>query len=410
LKKYMLRFFVLCIGAGLLTFVGCRQVPSSSERKLIAYPDRLSGEPDIQVMVLETTESIDLIVRGSYGLKVTTPEGEKKSGGGTLPVTIRVSATKGTVKLGKDSYKNAMVIPTNSELGVRYSESGGSITKSFPGSIEFSATRSGALRVVVALPLEQYLIGVLPHEMELSSAPEALKAQAVASRTYALYQIKTREGQPYDVYSDVRSQMWRPARDADVRARMAVNSTTGVILTEGYRLFPAYFSADCGGATANARYVFSGSDINALSGRENPFASQSYKWALTIRKSDLERRLAKAGISNGRLLRIELLDEKKQPLRMMGRVYFVRLYLENGVERIVSSNSFRLAVGGAKNELSSTWMYLTHRNDSLIFEGMGRGHGVGLCQTGAKLFAREGQDFTDILKFYYPGAVLLRLW
>lgn len=411
LKVYLLRFFVVISAAALLAIAGCRYVPDKTERKLIAYPDKLSGEPDIQVLALESDQPLELIVRGAYGLKVVTPKGERKSGSGSHAVTINVRADNGLIKLGKDYYKSAKIIPVNSELGVKYTDAGVSKISDFPGSFEFSVSPAGKLRLVVEIPLEQYLIGVLPAEMELASPPEALKAQAVASRTYALYQIKSREGKAYDVYSDVRSQMWRPAREADVRARMAVNSTRGVVMTEAYRLFPAYFHSDCGGSTANARYVFSGSDINALSGRDCPYSTQSYKWAYTISKPALVARLAKAGISNGRLLRVQFLNENRQPMNTIGRVYFVRLFLENGVERTISANTFRLAVGAGKNEIASTWMYLRHNsNDTITFEGRGFGHGVGLCQNGSKHFAREGEDYTDILKFYYPGITLVRLW
>ena len=220
---------------------------------------------------------------------------------------------------------------------------------------------------------------MLPGEMPLSFAPEALKAQAIAARTFALHNMKTRKAHPFDVFPDVRSQMWTPASSTDPRARMAVNSTSGLVITENYRMIPAYFHSDCGGHTANAKFVFAGSGLTALSGSSCPHAPDSKKWQKTFTRDTLSARLAKAGLANGRLIRLELLDEFKRPLKARRRAYYVRIVTDNGVTRTIPAGTFRRAIG-AKSEIKSTMMSAVHNNNSITFTGRGYGHGVGLCQ------------------------------
>lgn len=419
--KYALRLIILGGMLGLLLFIGCQEAPNKQTRQIATYPHIVKGEPQIRVLTLESAQPVELLVPGTYALEITTPDGNIQKGGSDKPVTVNVSAVKEGIKLGQNIYKSAEIIPQQGNLSLRFwqVDANGKRTqslKTFPGNYVFQRAANGKLQVIARLPLEQYLVGVLPGEMELSSAPEALKAQAVASRTYALYQIRTSTGRAYDVFPDVRSQMWKPLAQADPRARLAVNTTSGIVLTENYRIFPAYFHSDCGGTTANGKFVFSGSDITALTSCECPHASQSYKWnngrGFTLTREALSARLAKAGIVNGRVLRIELLDENQQQRLSIGRVYFVRIFMENGIVKLIPANTFRLAVGSGKNELASTWFYAKPdpTNNVIIFNGQGYGHGVGLCQQGAKYMGAHGSDFIGILRQYYPGATLLRLW
>ncbi len=412
--KYILRLIVLGIAIALLLFAGCKEKPSSEQLKLAMYPERIEGEADIRVLVLESKGSVDLIVTGPYRLKVKELSGKVQTGGGNTAVSIKASTIANGIKLGINSYEEAEIIPIgNTKLKLRYIDVHAQlVTKEFPGSFILSRAKSGELMVVTKLPMERYLIGVLPSEMPLSFPPEALKAQAVAARTYALYQLKARGKQPYDVYADVRSQMWDPTKEADPRSRLAVNTTQGLIVTDNYRLFPAYFHSDCGGETAKAKYIFADSDIIPLSGKECPHAAESYKWRFSINKDALSTRMSRGGVSTGRIMRLELLDENKRQLQTIGRVYYVKLVMDNGVTQIVPANTFRIALGAGKKELASTYFNVStdSTGKNLIFEGRGFGHGVGMCQHGAMYLANEGEDFNEILNFYYPGSTIIKVW
>ena len=273
IMRYTLRILILSIAIAMLVFGGCKQKPDSSQSSLAMYPEKLEGEAYIRVLVLESKSSIDLIVGGAYKLKVKELGGRIQTGGGNKAVSIKVSPIANGIKLGVNSYEEAEIIPVGkTQLSLRYIDSrGNSVTKNFPGSFILSRAKSGMIMVVTKLPVERYLVGVLPSEMPLSFPPEALKSTSSGcTNICALPNKSPKKNSPMMFYADVRSQMWVPSKEGDPRSRMAVNATEGLIVTDNFRLFPAYFHSDCGGETAKAKYIFASSDITPLSGRECP--------------------------------------------------------------------------------------------------------------------------------------------
>ncbi|GHS90752.1 cell division protein [Planctomycetales bacterium] len=410
--KIFFRLFILALAAAAL-FLGCRrQMPAPLPAAATpVYPERLRGqEPSIRVRCLTTTEPLTLIVGGAYALSVVTLDGATQSGQGAAAVAIGVSATAGGVKVGKDIYRAVTVTPqTAVPLRVRYHERDKIVEREFPGAFTFSRDASGRAQAVVTLPLEDYLVGVIAGEMPLEWSPEALKAQAVAARTFALYQIKTRGGKDYDVERDTRSQMWQP-QNHDARARLAAQTTRGEIVTEGNSLFPTYFHSQCGGATANGKEVF-GASATALRGDVKCFYPSPRAWEKTYSREEISAKLAAKKLSNGRLLRLELLDENQRPLGAQpARAYFARLFNENGVERVLPFNDFRLAVGAERGQIESSFLVATHIDAAVKFAGLGAGHGVGLCQYGAAAMANRQYNYRQILQYYYTGANVVKVW
>lgn len=410
MMKYIVRLCVVGVAFVLLVFAGCRQMPSPGQKSLGVLPGPVKGEPTIRMLWIESDSPVEMIVPGSYSLNVTKMDGSTEPGSGTQPVTISVSAIKGGIQLGKNSYKEAEITPRSGQLRLRYTKDGSRVEDALPGSFIFKRSATGKIRLILRMPLEQYLTGVLPAEMPLYYPPAALQAQAVAGRTYALYEIRTSQKEAFDVYSDVRSQAWHYKSSLDTRSRQAVNSTSGIVLTENNKLFMSYFHADCGGHSANGRYVFSSATQSALAGVDCPYMPKESLWKLSITKQDLSARLANAKICNGTVMNLEALDEKKEPLRTMGRVYYIRLYLDSGVVRTIEANRFRVKVVGARELKSTLFSYKILENGVITFEGRGDGHGVGLCQKGAGYLAKEGYDYQSILRKYYPGSQLRRLW
>lgn len=410
--KYFIRFFILSIVAGLLIVGGCKRAPTPEQRQLTQYPERIAGEPTIRVRTLTITTPLELQISGAYNLQVINLNGEIVKGQSEKPVTIMVSANNDGVKIGKDIYRRAQIIPQPDTLiKIVYQENNQRIEKTFPGNFVFIKDSKNNLQLIIELPIEQYLLGVVAGEMPLSAAPEALKSQVVAARTYALYHIKTREKADFDVVNDVRSQVWNPEAANDPRARLAVNTTRGVVVNDNFRLFPTYFHSDCGGATANGKHIFPAANIPALQGVKCAYPTP-HQWKVTHSKEAITSALARKGLSNGRLLRLAFLNENNEPLSNMGRVYFVQLFTDNGVERVIPANSFREAVGNKKDNIASTLMQATtNTNNTITFQGRGFGHGVGMCQHGAMFLSREQQlDYRQILRHYYPTATLVKLW
>lgn len=253
------------------------------------------------------------------------------------------------------------------------------------------------------IDLEQYLLGVVPAEMPPSWHMEALKAQAVISRTYALYQKRERVGEAYDLVASTLSQVYEGERAIHPRASDAVRQTAGQILT--YEGAPAltFFHSTSAGPTENAtdHFKFSeGASLPYLAGVSCPLDQDSpyYHWERTIAFKALEEALQQQGHSVGAIA-----DALPIQWSRAGRVLRLRIRHASG-ETILKADDLRKAIGF--RALPSTRFTLRTVDDNLVFQGMGYGHGVGLCQWGAGVMARRGVPFEEILQHYYPGTRL----
>jgi stage II sporulation protein D len=288
--------------------------------------------------------------------------------------------------------------------------------RSVPDRIALVPTDSSAksMDVVATLDLEDYLRGVLPSEMPASWPLEALKAQAVAARTFALFRKsqKSNSFSNYDVESDVMDQVFRNPLADDARSvrianvERALRETRSLVLLDPrHEAFQAYFHADCGGRTEEARAVWGGGEVlgTAVDGAcpLNPKA----KWVATYSAAELERKLQKlsrgrdAGAS--RLTDIAILARTKS-----GRIDSLKLSFSDGRVATLSGHAFRMAVGF--DQVKSTQFTVKRNGQAFELAGVGYGHGVGLCQWGAKQMARVGKTYQEILSHYYPKAKLER--
>ena len=146
---------------------------------------------------------------------------------------------------------------------------------SYSGKI-YIIPAQNTFHLVEHAPLETYLYGVLPYEMSYSWPLEALKAQAVAARTYTLKTLEGVKNQNFDVYSDVRSQMYKGGGKQYDSVKKAVDQTRGQVLTYEDKLFFTYYHANCGGATDDVRsWNFGAKSIKPLSGASCKYDSHS---------------------------------------------------------------------------------------------------------------------------------------
>jgi stage II sporulation protein D len=248
------------------------------------------------------------------------------------------------------------------------------------------------LAAVNVLPLEDYLVGVLGGEMPKSFPPEALKAQAVAARTYALNKKLEQYGQPYYLGSSVISQVYRGLEVEDERTRDAVVATRGLVLTWQLQPIEAYFHASCGGRTE--------SGLDAL-GRDLPYLKPvdcgcgrlpTSHWTLELKPADLK----------------PLGVQKPSALKVQGRSPTGRARRVDLGTRTVDAVTFRERVGYMK--LKSLHFDVEKHRDGWTLSGHGFGHGAGLCQWGARVYADKGWDYRKILQHYYPGTELQALY
>lgn len=267
--------------------------------------------------------------------------------------------------------------------------------------MDLERTRSGrpkSLRLSLELPLESYVLGVVCGEMATMTPGihEALRAQAIAARSYALWRLS----QGRSLRDNTSDQVFRGADFLTQEARRAVQETRGVVLFWDDTLLPSYFHSDCGGGTTNAKEAgFTKSEVSPLAGVLDASCAEQYDWQRQVSASRFDRLAERHDIGDW-LRAIQALS--KDPY---GRMVQVRLLGEEDHVDLPADQ-----VRAALRLPSSRWTETKLQQDgSLVVSGRGNGHGVGMCQKGAMRLAQEALSAEDILAHYYPGAALHRL-
>jgi len=300
--------------------------------------------------------------------------------------------------------------------------------RQYLGNLKVQAHKKGGLRVLVEIGLEHYVEGVVAAELPLwSSLPAELQAQSVAVRTYAVSALSRQGMGPSGfLWDGVQDQAYhgnyrpgdsRGERSAAVRLRRAVETTRGQVLLQGKGLLDVRYHASCGGQTADRSTIFPGTQPSALvtctpcakrarSEAGVPAKRRPVTWTLQLSKPECLALVDRWGLGT-RLLKLapSKLDAgaRWQTVRLTGnkRAADVPLDLlrkQLGYGRFKSGRilSVRPATG-------------TPNADGLTLTGLGRGHGVGLCQEGIHDYAAQGMDSQAILEHYYPGSRVERL-
>lgn len=263
------------------------------------------------------------------------------------------------------------------------------------GGLEITV-RAGHLLVVNVVGLEDYVAGVVSSEVSPEWHKELLRTQAVAARTYVLHKVLQNAGQPFDVYASVQDQVYTGRQRVNTAVLDAVRWTRGQVVTyEGRPIFAVY-SSTTAGPTEDAMNVWS-KDLPYLKGVDCPFDQESpwYEWQVTIPFDEIQSRLKAEGYPIGWLATLT-------PYRLTkaGRVKDMRILHSRG-ELIVTGQEFRRVLGYGK--VRSTRFFIDRIDRHVVFAGKGAGHGVGLCQWGAKEMAELGYPYRSILHYYYPG-------
>ena len=267
---------------------------------------------------------------------------------------------------------------------------------------------------IVPLDLEQYLVGVILAEMPASFELEALKAQAVIARTYALHQHPFSGGGGCDrapggadICSDsAHCQAWLDPEEAAEwgpggelflkRIQQAISETAGEVAVYRGKLIEAVNHSTCGGKTEASHALWNGGSLPYLQSVTCPYCTHSphYRGELLIPFT----RLAEA-----------LPQDPALPVASAERLPLEKVTETSG-GRIAALTIAGRSIGGAELrsllELPSTAFTWELREEGLLFHTRGRGHGVGLCQYGADGAARKGQGYRQIIQFYYPGTTI----
>ncbi|MDE2314542.1 MAG: SpoIID/LytB domain-containing protein [Elusimicrobia bacterium] len=272
----------------------------------------------------------------------------------------------------------------------------------YRGEIVLQRDDGGTVTAVDVLDIEDYLMGVLPDEMDPSWPLEALKAQAVVARTYAYTQLDKYGDEGYDLTADTRSQMFGSLAQVPARVRKAVNETAGQVL--GYRgqILDAYYHSCSGGHTADEAEIWGGAEPpTPLRGVRDPYSRgcPQYDWTAYVPLAQVLAAVEPGSIVAGPLKSFHI-----------GHAYWDG-YVKNFVADIdgdpisVAAGAFRRRIGAALLKSDRIYRVRVQENE-VEFKGHGLGHGVGLSQWGARRQAELGRSYERILKYYFPGSYL----
>jgi stage II sporulation protein D len=266
-------------------------------------------------------------------------------------------------------------------------------------------SRQGRLLITVTMPLEDYVAGVLAGEAGGVKDDEALKAMAVAARTYAVHFRAGHAGEGFDLCDTTHCQDLRISAISP-RVREAAARTEGELLWFNGAPAATYYHRSCGGSIEDGRVLQPAHAPAPPYLRAHPdsycIRAGNDEWRGEISKRDLQAALQREHLPTPP----EIATVRVAARTNSGRAESLRL--GGAYETTVPAAALRLAVGRALgwDLIRSDAYQITDLGDRLVFFGRGQGHGVGLCQSGAAVMAAEGHDYRDILRYYYPGATV----
>ena len=250
--------------------------------------------------------------------------------------------------------------------------------------------------------LEQYLYGVIPEEMPTRWDKQALMAQAVAARTYALCMKTKNRHEAYDIRATTAAQVYGGYAAENARTTRAVNNTKGQVMTHNGRLIVAYFHSNSGGHTEDPVNVWN-VKIPYLRAVPDDFSTSApgNTWEFYMSYSAISHCLNRNGLAVGPINRLKIIEKSSS-----GRNR--KIQIVTGQKAVtISGNMFRASIGEAK--LKSTMFTLTTNKKGVLFKGKGYGHGVGMSQWGARKMAMNGVSYQNILKYYYQNIKIVKM-
>jgi len=366
----------------------CLNSPSRKDLQPSKSPALTSTAVEIRVLLEENRREVNLGAASAFD--VTTPGGRSVTKmPPDHPAAVRVSDGRLTINGTPLSTDEVTIVPGGQgtfKLGNR----------TYRGRLRIKKNPAGTIQAINILNIEDYLYGVVPREMPPNWSLEALKAQAVVSRTYAIYQMERNRMKDYDICNTTSSQVYGGCVDERPASNRAVDETRGKVLMHNGRIALPYFHSNSGGVTEDAKNVWL-VDIPYLKTVQDPYSLQAPNttWSHYLSLEDIRGALGRNGVNVGSLHGVEPYDTSSS-----GRVKRVRISGSAG-ERVINANLFRLHTDPRR--LKST--LFTARGDSMgvLFEGKGSGHGVGMSQWGAYVMAKSGHTYRDILSHYYRG-------
>jgi len=402
----------------MILFWSCGSVPGLQEESISS----VIRVPFVRVLLDEKADSLQFGADGSFAIECLRGQQQEVFYSGQT-VTVRPIGSSLTVSnfrgdVIRENLDEVCIIPRGSGNRVNFAG------RKYRGMMRL-IPRSDVVRVINIVYLEDYLRGVVPPEIGLraDTEMEAVKAQAVAARTYAMAHLRQYEGEPYDMKASILDQVYEGVSSENDLSNKAIDATAGQVMMYQDDMIDAYFHSTCGGRTDDVDAVWDRKEIPYLKSVDDQDVcswSKYYTWQESFTEQQLRGRVEQYLASDrGRDLRIgPITDITISERTAGGRVRRMLVRTDQDVFRF-EKDRIRWVVGRTSNPeliLPSDRFDLEIERDGsqnivrVNFRGQGYGHGVGMCQCGAIGHSRNGWKCDRILKHYYTGVDLKKLY
>ncbi len=381
--------------------------PASVKEKVekVYEKPKKESSPEIEIGLLSEREEVKIM--GLQNFYIDGKDKKKNTYGNGKTLTMKRKGNK--ISVDGKTFDGPIYLSTGNDKAA-FAVKG----NQYRGKMKvILSPQSSGLTVVNVVPLELYLQGVVPSEIVPSWETDAIKAQAVAARTYALFHKNGYRSSGYDLTDDTRSQVYQGVGVETAKTNKAVMDTAGEVITYGGKAIDALFHANGGGHTENSENVW-GTHISYLRGvKEESSGVVNKMWTKTVPLDKFTDALAGAGYNVGKIKKIILSplkmgNKKSKDRGISGRVKFFEISGKNGKKQI-SGERLQGIFG-----LNSTLFDISAKGKNIIITGYGYGHGLGLSQWGAQAMAEKHGDGKDyykkILAHYFTGTKIEKLY
>ncbi|PJZ47929.1 SpoIID/LytB domain-containing protein [Leptospira saintgironsiae] len=272
--------------------------------------------------------------------------------------------------------------------------------RKFRGEILLQPDKNGNVLLINRVPLEEYLYSVVPSEVPAGWPTEALKAQAICSRTYAIREILNKKDTAYDVESTVNSQAYSGMVKENPRTTQAVRDTEGVLAVYEDDPIHMFFHSNSGGRTETPDQVWGGKRLPYLESVPSRFdeAGDNFVWKEILNQDKMDQTLSSLGV--GSIQSVQVLSRTPS-----GRVDLLEVIGKQGTSKI-KGKEFRSLLG---TSVKSLRFGIKRESEGFLIKGMGAGHGVGLSQWGSFGMAKQNFTYAEIIRHYYQGIEFARI-
>lgn len=360
---------------------------------LFPFAETLAVNPEVMVEIAILSDVNRVSISGEKELKIISKDKTVNFSAGNYSATV----VEDGLKIGKKNFGSRVEIISSGFLKVN--------GRGYRGSLILIKKAKSRFTVVNRVELEQYLYGVMKPEISPDWPEATLKAQAVISRTYALKNLNKHSTEGFNLCDTVHCQVYTGLSGESVRTNQAVDATRGEILIYDDEPIDAFFHSTCGGYTDKPSNVWgSANDPEYLEGVKCKFCEDAprYYWEHTLSKRKIASVLRKKGYPIEVVKKIEVYKKGNG-----GRISKLGITGDRGKKYILLANQFRIFFNPENQR--SAFVEIKAYRDAYQFKGKGWGHGVGLCQWGARGMGLKGYSYEEILKYYYPGTKLKKV-